>query len=144
VPSALVHDDTLCELPRIAVHGFPVEVHVEVFSKIDARIGLGCNAVVGMLQLCFVDIDWDVCALEMVETSGMVKMQMTHDDALDIFDIVSTFGDSFVELLIFRVVDSCEDIVCWSTYLLGIVYTTTSPVAQSVLIQPMYSHRTEV
>ena len=117
------------------MHGLPVEVRVEVFRKVDARVGLGCDTVIGVLQFRFVDIDRDIGTPEVVKTSSMIEVQMAHNYAFDVLDVSPTLGNSFVELLILGVVHSCEDVVGWSTYLLGIVYPAASSVDTSVSVR---------
>ena len=39
------------------------------------------------------DINWYICAHEVLKTSGMIKMKMANNDSLDVLDIVASGFD---------------------------------------------------
>jgi hypothetical protein len=58
-----------------------------------------------------VDVDRDVRALEVLQASRVVEVQVAHDDGFDVFDGVPCLGDLRGEFVVGLVVDSGEDVV---------------------------------
>ncbi len=64
-----------------------------------------------MFKLQFVNVDRDICSPEIGESACMVEMKVAHDHCLDILDVVTGLFDRLVEFLVWRIVDSCEEII---------------------------------
>ena len=47
-----------------------------------------------MFEFFLVDVNRDVCAYEMYQVIGMVKMQMAKNNGLDVFDVIACRLDS--------------------------------------------------
>lgn len=56
----------------------------------------------------------------------MVDMEMAHNDRCNIFDVMTSLLDSFVEILLFDIVDLSEEIVHWRTPDIGPIRTRTA------------------
>lgn len=57
-------------------------------------------------------IDGNICAIEVLQATAVIEMEMADDDGLDVFDTVSRFGDGLVEVVFFGdIVDLGEDII---------------------------------
>jgi hypothetical protein len=75
-----------------------VHVVVEVNTKV-CTCGYGPES---MLEFFLVDINGDVCAYEMFQATGVVKMQMVKNNGLDVFDVIACrFGSSWHALRVF-------------------------------------------
>ena len=77
-----------------------------------------------MLDLLLVDVDRDVSALEVLESAGVVEVEVAHDDGFHVFDVMASLLDLSVEFMVFGVVDSGEDVVQWSAPDFGVVFSS--------------------
>ena len=111
VAGHVLHGDALGELPRVAVEGLPVEVHVQVLRDVDAEVSLGEDGVEGVFELELVHVDGHVGAFEVSESARVVQVQVAHDDGFDVFDVVAGGFDGRVELVLRFVVHARENVV---------------------------------
>lgn len=49
----------------------------------------GCEGLGCVPELFFVDVAWNISAEEVLETAGVAKMEMAHDDDFYVFDVVA-------------------------------------------------------
>ena len=106
---------SLSNLQEAARECLPVDLEVEVVRQIDAKIRLGSHAIEGVLQLCLMNVNRNIRATEVFQTSSVIEMQMSHYDRLDIFDVVACFFYGSGELMVFCIIYAGKDIVEWST-----------------------------
>jgi hypothetical protein len=66
-----------------------------------------------MLELFFVDVDWDICVGEMLESTRMIEVKVANDDSFYVLDIVSRGFDSIREPMVVGIFDSGKDIRDW-------------------------------
>ena len=85
--------DARCDLEEWPEPGFEVEREVEVFGEVDPDVWLGRHAEIRMLQLLLVDINRDICALEVLQPTRMIQMHVSHDHGFYVLDVVPGFGD---------------------------------------------------
>lgn len=69
------------------------------------------NRIIRILELEFVHVDGHFGAVEILQATGVIEVQMTHDDGLDVLDVVAGLLDGSRELVVLDVVDSSEEIV---------------------------------
>lgn len=55
--------------------------------------------------------DGDVSLAEVLESSGVVQVQMTDDDAFDVFDIVARLSDGSLQFMIGLISGPGEDVI---------------------------------
>jgi hypothetical protein len=77
-----------------------------------------------MLDLLLVDVDRDVSTLEVLESAGVIEVEVAHDDGFHIFDIMAGLLDLSIEFVVLGVVDSGEDVVQWSAPNFGVVFSS--------------------
>ena len=75
------------------------------------QVSLGQDAEICVLQLELVDPDRDVRPLKIRESTGVVKVEVAHDDSFDILDVVARLFDRCIKLLIFCIIDPGKDVV---------------------------------
>jgi hypothetical protein len=63
-----------------------------------------------VLEFLFVDVDWYVCSDEVLETAGVVEMEMPEEDGLHVLDVVACCFNRVGELVLFFVDGSWEDV----------------------------------
>jgi hypothetical protein len=78
-----------------------------------------------MLELGLVDVDRDICAFEVLQSTSMVKMQMAHYDGLDVLNVMASLLDLILDFVVFGILDSSEDVVEWCAPNLRVVLTTS-------------------
>lgn len=77
--------------------------------QIDTQVGLGGYGIEGVLQFDFMRVNWNVGVPEVFKAAGMVEMEMTHDHAFDVFDVVSCCSDCVGwDLAIYLIVEEEE------------------------------------
>ena len=90
----------------IPLESLQVHVVAEVHTKVCA-CGYG---PAGMFEFFLVDVNGDVCANEMFQTTGVVKMQMAKNNGLDVFDVIACRLDSGRQVLRVFVLDTRKHI----------------------------------
>ena len=73
----------------VLMDDLPVEVVVEILEDVCGATLVGLGAVVGELDLFFVDVDRDVSAVEELEAAGVVQMKVRLKDSVDVVDAVA-------------------------------------------------------
>lgn len=68
-----------------------------------------------MLQLFFMDIDRYTSSFEVLQTTRVVEVQVSHDHSFDVLDIMASLFDLSCEFVLGRVIDTSENIVEWCT-----------------------------
>lgn len=116
VSRRMSHGEARCDLVVFTVKRLPVDIEGQVLRHVDARVGFGCYRIERVLDLELVDVDRDASISEMLESTGMVKMEMTNDDHLDVFDRVPSEGNLRVKVHGMVVVYACEDVVDLGSY----------------------------
>lgn len=78
-----------------------------------------------MLDFLLVHIDRHISPLEMLESAGMIKVKMAHDDGFHIFDVMAGLLDLRLELVVFGVINAGEDVVQWRAPDFRVVFSST-------------------
>ena len=82
------------------------------------NVGFRRHAIESVLQLELMGVDWDVSTTKVIESTSMIQVQMSHDDRLDVFDVIASLANSCVELVIFYIILTCEDVVqLWTPHI---------------------------
>lgn len=89
----------------------PIQIERNVLWQIYSNVRLRSNGIEGMLELCLMDIDRDICASEVFQSTSMVQVEMAHYDSLDVFDIMAGLLDLVLNLMVLGIFNSCKDIV---------------------------------
>ena len=74
-----------------------------------------------MFELRLMNVNRDIGSFEMFQSTSMIQMQMAHYDCLDVFDIMACLFNLILDLMVFGVFNSGEDVVQRSTPDLWIV-----------------------
>lgn len=98
----------LQETPRKRL---PVDLEIQIMREIDAEVRPGRDAVESVFEFDFVHVDGDVRGAEVLQSAGVVEVQVAHDHGFDVGDGVARAGDGGGEFLLRRVVDAREDVV---------------------------------
>jgi len=107
----VVQRDALAKVDGALVKRLPVEVQLEVVRQVHANVGARRHAPEGGAQLAVVHPDLDVLAVEeLVQPAGMVEVQMTNDDLLDVFELVARRFDGRFQLVLRFVAYAREDV----------------------------------
>lgn len=53
-----------------------------------------------MLNFLLVDVDRDVSALEVLESAGVVEVEVAHDDGFHVFDVMASLLDLSIEFVV--------------------------------------------
>ena len=71
------------------MESLPIEVKAKVFREVDSNIRLRSYGEVGVFNFFLVDVDWYVCAFEVLQSTGVIEMQVTHYNGFHVFYIMS-------------------------------------------------------
>ena len=103
--------NSLEELEVVVRERLPLELsEVHVVSEIDSQVHASGNGPAGMLEFLFVDVDWDIGTHKVFEATGMIKMQVTEDNGLDVFDVVTGRLDGGRQLVFILIDNAWKDI----------------------------------
>ncbi|GAO50598.1 hypothetical protein G7K_4722-t1 [Saitoella complicata NRRL Y-17804] len=92
------------------LEGLPVEVEVEVVVEVNAVIGFRRDGPESVFQLIVMDPDLDVRALEVLQSTSVIEVEVSDDDVLDILDIIPGSLDRGRQLVFLAVDDQGEDV----------------------------------
>jgi len=81
--------------------------------QVDTEIRTSCHCPAGMFEFLFVHVDGHVGVNEMLQTAGMVQVEMTNDHGFNIFDVVSGAFYRSWQLFLLGILDTGENVGCW-------------------------------
>lgn len=94
--------------------------------EVDATIGTGGAGEEGRFEFPLMNPDRDVSFTEVLQSSGMVQVEMADDDLFDVLDVVARLGNGCFQLVFRLVPRPSEDIVERSTPHFRVVLATAS------------------
>lgn len=87
------------------------QAELQVVFEVNTNIRASCNRHKGGAQLPLVDPDLDILAIEEhVQAAGMIQVQVSQDDLLDVFQLVTRGLDRRLQLMLRLISDACEDV----------------------------------
>jgi hypothetical protein len=98
-----------------AIYQLTLEVQVKpkVLGQVHSNVRLRRDREISVLDFLLVHIDRHISPLEMLESAGVIKVKVAHDDGFHIFDVMAGLLDLRLELVVFGVIDAGEDVVQW-------------------------------
>lgn len=88
-----------------------------------------------MLQLQLMNINRDTRIPKMLQTTSMIEMQMTHNNSLDILDVITSLGNGNIKLIVFLVIDPGEDIIQWWSPYFRVVFACTGFIKNQTFLR---------
>lgn len=69
-------------------------LQVHVVAEVNTKVCACGYGLASMLEFFLVNVNGYICAYEMFQATGVVKMQMAKDNGLDVFEVISCRLDS--------------------------------------------------
>jgi hypothetical protein len=93
------------------VETLPVQIKSEILWQVNTDVTLRSDGVIGVLKFLFVHVNWHISSLEVLQSAGMVEVEMAHDNCLDVFDVMAGLLDLSGEFVVRDVINASEDVV---------------------------------
>jgi hypothetical protein len=125
VPRCMTHVNPWSNFQEVSMERRPIEIEREVLGQVNSNIRFGGNRIECMLELGLVDVNRDTRAFEILQSTGVVQVEVTHYDRFNVLDVMASFLDLILDLMVLGILDSSEDVVERCAPNLRVILTTS-------------------
>ena len=107
----MVQGNSLEQVQVVVGECIPLEsLQVHVVAEVNTKVCACGYGPASMLEFFLVNVNGDICAHEMFQATGVVKMQMAKNNGLDVFDVIAGRLDSGWQALRVFILDTRKHI----------------------------------